>query len=104
MVLYNPIVVLLHQTHKDTWHPLIFDTKIVDGTPQYQAKGHHRIGFPQREKAIEHVKNVLLPRMPNLRTALQNDIPWDGKNLTISAEIVPDVHKTLGDPFPFSQS
>lgn len=87
----NPIISILHNTVKGTYHPIIFLEAPLPGPHnatkpvRHKSKMHHTGGFATRYEAVKNATDDLAPRIAphygTARTAFAADIPWDGEGI-----------------------
>lgn len=84
----NPIIAMLHDTTKDTFHPIVFLEAPLPGgydaakPVRHRSKMHHTGGFPTHAEALANAKGDLAARVKDAfgepRFALAASFPWDG--------------------------
>lgn len=92
------LIMMLLNTKENTFHPIMymeslfaggFDAQINKGVIRYKSKGHHTIGFADRQEALNYIETELIAKLKemgyNVNLELEGDLEWDG--LDIPADI-----------------
>jgi hypothetical protein len=89
--MHNPIVAIVKNTTKGTFHPIVFVESPLPGPPsadkpvRHKSSMHHTTGFATREEALADIDSVLIPRIKTVaaepRKALTRDFEWDGNGV-----------------------
>lgn len=97
MMLFNPIISLLHNVKLNRWHPIIFVEAPLPGPPdesrpvRHKSKGHHTEGFSVRDEAVAEARKLSERVAPNVAGAVQlalaQDLPWDGEGVPASVAL-----------------
>lgn len=84
----NPIIAMLHNTTKDTYHPIVFLESPLPGPYdpakpiRHKSKMHHTGGFATHTEALDNAKSDLAARIKEAfgtpRFSLAKSFPWDG--------------------------
>ena len=97
MMMFSPIIGMIHNERLDRWHPVIFEEKPLPGPShpdkpvRHKSKGHHTEGFSSREEAVAYIENSLISKLRDssvgeIRTSLDKDLPWDGEGIPAMVE------------------
>jgi len=88
MSLFNPVIAIIRNTTKDTFHPIVLTENPLPGLPEgkpvrLMSKMHHTAGFKSREEAIENIHGKLFPQVNQHfigepRLDLDAKLEWDG--------------------------
>lgn len=102
----NCIIAMLHDYAHSRWHPIAFrhnprpseDGK--ENCTRYKSQGHHNVGFPNREEALQFARNTMTEwannKFSHTYYCLDKDFPWDGSDTPVMV-----VHFTVGEnPVP----
>lgn len=82
----SPIIGMLHNTAKNTFHPILFlNHPTPSGMDRYKSKVHHTNGFADRNEAIQSaetdVANLAKNNFGTPQFCLEKDFPWDGQGI-----------------------
>lgn len=100
-VLFGPVIGMIHNTARNTWHPVVFVESPLPGLwteykpVRHKSKMHHTSGFSSRDEAAVNARTDLFQRVRENsigepRLALAEDFEWDGEGVpTISTVFAP---------------
>jgi hypothetical protein len=86
MLLFNPIIAMIHDNVNNRWHPVLFEERPLPGPHndskpiRHKSKGHHTTGFATQEEANANAKEML-EKLPEAKLRLDVVFPWDGQGI-----------------------
>lgn len=102
----HALIMMLFNTSSNRWHPIFYFESPLPGPydeqsiVRYKSKGHHTVGFDNREDALKEcvsVKDRLINEMscPDVIDETNEDLVWDGEGMPTDIQMRPKRTVTL---------
>lgn len=93
------LIKMLFNTTDKTYHPILYtESPLPSYTPEdkftrFKSKGHHTIGFKEKEDALEHIQVDIMqsPALSDASFIEQYEgevLPWDGREIPTDNQLI----------------